>query len=339
MALITGPAPFVVPRPRVATVMARVLVALLPGIAALAAVFGWGVIVQVLWASALAWSLEAVLLWLRRRPLRPFLGDYSALVTAWLLAIALPPLAPWWVGAVGVVFAIAVAKHLYGGLGYNPFNPAMVGYCAVLVAFPREMIQWPVAGADPAFHLPAVLGAIFIESAGLDGFTGATPLDAARTHLVQYASFWADPLPPLWDGGPKGWAWPALAFGLGGLWLVASGAASWRIPVAVLGSLGLLAALFHAIDPSRYASPLFHLVAGSGVVGALFIATDPVSASTTPRGRWLYGAGIGALIYAIRTFGGYPDGVAFAVLLMNSAAPTIDRHTQPRVFGAPRRTP
>jgi electron transport complex protein RnfD len=314
---------------------------MVPGIATLTWFFGWGVLFNTLIASTLALAAEAAMLAARNKPLGRFLGDGSALVTAWLLAAALPALAPWWLAAVGTVFAIVVAKHLYGGLGYNPFNPAMVGYVVLLISFPLEMSTWPsVQGiAESGLTISETARFVFTETLptgiSLDALSGATPLDAVKTQLAMGRA-----LDEIGTGAMfgmvagKGWEWISLAFLGGGLWLVYTRTAAWQIPVAMLTSIAVLSLVFYLMDPQTHASPWFHLFSGATLYGAFFIATDPVSASTTPRGRLLYGAGIGVLTYVIRSVGGYPDGVAFAVLLMNITAPTIDYYTQPRVFGA-----
>ena len=323
-------------------IMRQVLVALVPGIALYVWFFGWGVVVHMVLAVAVALAAEAGMLAARRRPLRPFLGDGSAAVTAVLLTLALPPLAPWWITVIGVGFAIVVAKHLYGGLGYNPFNPAMVGYVLLLVSFPREMTVWPLPAMVSGYH-PGFLESVSIAFLGpgpvgaWDTITGATPLDYMKTQLGLNQMVGEVRVHPLYgDFGGKGWEWLGNAFLVGGLWLIYRRVITWHIPVAMLGSLFLMSLLFTATDPGSNPSPLFHLFSGGAILGAFFIATDPVSAATTPRGRLVYGAGIGVLTYVIRAWGGYPDGVAFAVLLMNMAVPTIDYYTRPRVFGHPR---
>jgi electron transport complex protein RnfD len=320
-------------------VMLTVLYGLIPGVAAYVWFFGWGVVINVVLAVAVALSAEALMLSLRGRPVWPFVTDGSAAVTAALLAVALPPVAPWWATVVGTVFAIVVAKHLYGGLGYNPFNPAMVGYVLLLVSFPRVMTVWPAAESVSG-HPIGFLDSLRIIFSGspaeyaLDAVTGATPLDYMKVKLGANLTVGEIRASPIFGGlGGKGWEWVSAGFLLGGLWLIYRRVITWHIPAAMLGSLFLLALVFTAVDPSRYASPVFHLFSGAAMLGAFFIATDPVTAATTPRGRLIFGAGIGAFTYIIRTWGGYPDAVAFSVLLMNIAAPTIDYYTQPRVFG------
>lgn len=341
----TVTSPHILQNTSVAQVMRRVLYALCPGTIALIWFFGWGILVNLLFAIFLAVCAEAIILSVRGKPVLLYLQDSSAIVTAWLLAIALPPLAPWWLTTVGVLAAIVVAKHLYGGLGYNPFNPAMIGYVVLLISFPREMSAWLIphglSDAESLSFLEA-LRAIFSDTLpprfALDALTGATPLDVLRTKLglgLTVTDIRNSPVFGMVSG--HGWEWAASGFLLGGLWLIYMRAADWRIPLGVLGGLGITASIFYWANPNLYAPPWFHLWSGAAIFGAFFIATDPVTASTTPRGRFIYGAGIGVLIYIIRGFGGYPDGVAFAVLLMNIAAPTIDIYTQPRVFGAERR--
>jgi electron transport complex protein RnfD len=320
----------------VSRMMSFVLLALLPGSLCAAWLFGWGVLVNILLAGLAAIAAEAAMLMARRRPVLPVLQDGSALLTGVLLALALPPLAPWWIPVIGSLFAIVIAKQLYGGLGYNPFNPAMAGYVVLLISFPRELSLWPATGQVLGLQntLQLVFAGSLPDTLTLDAITMATPLDAVKTRLglsetlteiresAVFGSF-----------AGAGWEWLNLWFLLGGLWLLQQKIIRWQIPAGMLGGLFLTALLFYAWNPDIYASPLFHLFSGAAMLGAFFIATDPVSASTTPRGRLYYGFGIGVLTYVIRTWGGYPDGVAFAVLLMNMAAPTIDYYTRPRVYG------
>ncbi|MCX8087361.1 MAG: RnfABCDGE type electron transport complex subunit D [Rhodocyclaceae bacterium] len=319
----------------VRAVMLKVLVALLPGIAAYVWFFGAAILVQIALASGIALAAEALLLWLRGKPLRLFLLDGSALVTAWLIALTFPPIAPWWLTTLGVLIAIVVAKHLYGGLGQNPFNPAMVAFCTMIVAYPQLMSQWPRAEMN-AFE--PMLRAIFMSDRQLDALVMATPLDALRTMLRDpeqramiagilgsHASFG--------NIGGRGWEWVAAGYLLGGLWLIHQRIITWHVPVAFIVTLSGIATLFHLVDPARFAGAQFHLFTGGAMLGAFFIATDPVSGCTTPLGKLIFAAGVAILTWIIRSFGAYPDGLAFAILLMNLCAPLIDMHTQPKVFG------
>ncbi len=325
-------------------IMRRVLYAMIPGIAAMVWIFGWGVLYNIAIASAVALAAEAAVLAARGKPVGPAIGDGSVLVTAWLLAVALPSLAPWWLVTIGTLFAVIIAKQLYGGLGYNPFNPAMVGYVVLLISFPLEMSTWPAPRETPDGGLGPLQTGHFIFTGQLppgisvDALSGATPLDVVKTQLGLGQTLGEIGTSSVFGMiAGKGWEWVNLALLAGGLWLVYTRTAAWQIPAAMLATITLISLLFYAIDPQTHASPWLHLFGGATLYGAFFIATDPVSASTTPRGRLVYGAGVGALTYIIRSFGGYPDGVAFAVLLMNIAAPTIDYYTQPRVFGTRRK--
>jgi H+/Na+-translocating ferredoxin:NAD+ oxidoreductase subunit D len=328
--------PFVMEQTSVTRVMGLVLAALTPGITAYVWVFGSGVLIQIAIASVTALVAEATMLKARGYPPEPFLKDLSALVTACLLALSLPPLAPWWLVVVGTLFAIVVAKHLYGGLGQNLFNPAMVGFAVLLISFPAHMTQWS-APLQLYAHPPS-----FAESVswifGLadmpDAISQATPLDAMRTGLQQQHTLGEIRVDRIFGNiGGTGSEWIALAYLLGGLYLWWAGIITWHIPVAFLTGLWVTAGVLHVYDPDRLIHPWFHMAAPSTMLGAYFIATDPVSGPTTPKGKLIFALAAGFLVAVIRAFGGYPDGVAFAVLLMNIAAPFIDRHTQPRVYG------
>jgi electron transport complex protein RnfD len=320
--------------------MVQVLAALVPGLAAHAWFFGPGILFQLILASVFALAFEALLLRARGQPVQRFLGDFSAVVTAVLFALCLPPLAPWWIACIGMFFAIVVAKHLYGGLGHNVFNPAMAGYVVVLVSFPQAMTAWlPPVGIAP--HILGPLDALTTiltghPPAGLswDALTGATPLDTIRTSVASGQMISEARQSPIFgDFGGLGWEWIANWYALGGLWLLWRRLITWHVPAAMIGSVLLLGTGAWLADPGSNPAPLQHVFSGALIVGAFFIATDPVSGCTSNRGRLLFGAGVGVLTLVIRRWGGYPDGVAFAVLLMNMAAPLIDRYTRPRVFG------
>jgi len=311
--------PYIVAGFTVPRVMFQVLAALAPVLAVLVYLHGPRPVMLLVVAAVTALACEALALRLRGRAARPALRDGSVLVTAALLALAVPPGLPWWLLAFGTAIAVLLAKHAYGGLGQNPFNPAMVGYAVLLVSFPLEMTQWPAPGA------------------GWDAVTGATALDTLRTGLRESYTMQEILAGPAFGRvGASGGEWVNLAALAGGLYLLARRVVRWHIPVAVLAGLAVPAALAHLFDPGAYAGAAFHLASGAAMLGAFFIATDPVSAATSDRGRLVYGAGIGLLTWIIRSWGGFPDGVAFAVLLMNLAAPVIDRYTVPRIHGEPR---
>ena len=331
-----APAPFLLKDTSVSQVMTQVCIALVPGIAAYAWLVGPAILVQLVIATLAALLAETAMLRIQKKPLTIFLSDGSAVVTAWLIALTFPPLAPWWLVAIGTVFAIVVAKHLYGGLGQNPFNPAMVAFAVCIVSFPALMSQWPSVG----LQLPLLdqINVILGLAPRVDALSSATPLDAMKTALKLGEG--TQDVPALLANqdiygnfAGRGWEWVAIGYLLGGLWMWQRKLITWHVPVSFIGAMTLLSGGLWLVNPAQYASPLFHLLSGGAMLGAFFIATDPVSGCTTPRGKLIFGAGAGLLAYIIRVFGGYPDGVAFAVLLMNLCAPVIDLLTQPRIFG------
>ena len=317
-------------------VMGLVLLALVPGITAYALKVSAGILVNLALASLTAVAAEALMLALRKRPIAIAVTDLSAIVTAWLVVLCFPPIVPWWLTMTAVLVAIIVAKHLYGGLGQNPFNPAMVAYCSMIVAYPALMSQWPAAGS---LSLDTQLGLILGGARDLDAMTGATALDALRTGLRSGASSVEAVLQGSAFGffGGRGWEWVSLGYLGGGLLLLATRIITWHMPAAFIAALSLISGTFWLFDPTRFASPLFHLASGGAMLAAFFIVTDPVSGATTPRGKLLFAAGIALIAWLIRSFGAYPEGIAFGVLLMNICVPLIDKKTQPRVFGHRRR--
>lgn len=331
--------PYLFKAASVQSVMLRVLLALLPGLIAYVWFFGAAIVVQIMLASLTALAAEALVLYLRGRPLALFLTDGSALVTAWLIALSFPPLSPWWLVVLATLIAIIVAKHLYGGLGQNPFNPAMVAFALMIVAYPQLMSRWPgVNTIDFATQWDIIFG---LHAAPLDAITMATPFDALRTalHSAGNTSTPATVASALANNSTighlagRGWEWIAAGSLVGGLWLVQQRIITWHLPTAFLATLFLLAGLASTINPNDFAGPLFHLFGGGTMLAAFFIITDPVSAATTPYGKLIFASGVACLTWIIRSFGAYPDGIAFAVLLMNIAVPLIDMATQPRVFG------
>ncbi|MFI8416404.1 electron transport complex subunit RsxD [Serratia sp. NPDC078593] len=329
-------------------IMLWVMLACIPGLAAQVVFFGYGSLVQIALAMATALLAESAILAIRKQPVRARLADNSALLTAILLGISLPPLAPWWMIVIGTAFAIVIAKQLYGGLGQNPFNPAMVGYVVLLISFPVQMTSWlpPDELRATALSIPDVMLTIFTGHTtqgtplhelqmGIDGISQATPLDSFKTGLRSGHPIDVVLQTPILSGALAGigWQWVNLGFLAGGVFMLGRKLIHWQIPFSMLAAIACCSGLAYWLDPAQQASPLIHLFSGATMLGAFFIATDPVSASTTPRGRLLYGALIGLLVWLIRVYGGYPDGVAFAVLLANITVPLIDHYTQPRAYG------
>lgn len=324
-------------------VMRTVMLAIAPATAFGVGLFGWPAIYLFLITCISALTFEAMCLRLAGRPVRRDLFDGSALLSAWLLAMTLPPWAPWWLGVTGAFLAIVVGKQIFGGIGQNVFNPAMVARVALLVSFPVEMTTWispaPLwMGSGPGL---AESWHIIFGGAIPDSYTGATLIGYVKTEVGRHRDL-AEALAGI-DYHP----WRAF-FGyirgslaetstllllLGGLWLLRKRIITWHIPAAVLATVGLLAFLFHSADATKYPGPWFHLCSGGVMLCAFFIATDYVTSPNSPLGQLIFGVGVGAILFIIRTFGGYPEGVGFAVLLMNAATPLIDHYVRPRIFG------
>lgn len=321
--------------------MRLVIYATIPGIAALAWFFGPGVFINVILACVSCVGFEALIVKLRNRPVGFYVKDCSALVTAILLAVSLPPYCPWWLVAAGSFVAIVLAKQLYGGMGFNPFNPAMVAYVLLLISFPLQMTSWAtpspmLADGQTLPGFVAALEKVFFGSP-IDAYASATVLDLMKQNsgLVLDELYAKEPAfnTGVWAGA--GWEWVNLAFLIGGLFLLYKKVFTWHAPISMLLSLTIVSAIFYDAGSSQSSgSPLFHLFSGATMLGAFFIVTDPVSSAVSTRGRIIYGALIGIVIYVIRSWGtGYPDGVGFAVLLLNFAAPFIDYYTTPRTYG------
>ncbi len=335
-------APYLGPKANVASLMLQVLAALVPAALAHVWFFGPGFIFNLLVAACFAAAGEAVMLSLRSRRPATGLADFSALVTAALLAFALPSLTPWWVTASGALFAVVVAKHLYGGLGFNIFNPAMAGYVMILVAFPVHLNLWVAPRMGDIDYqtltflqtLQFTLTGLLPDSISFDAISRATPLDAMKAGLNNMNTVTEiRTLPIMGSIGGRGWEWVGIFLSVGGIWLLIKRIIRWQIPAGVGIGLLLPATIIFMIDPGSNPGPGFHLFGGAAILCAFFIATDPVSAASSPTGRFVFGLGIGLLIYAIRRWGSYADGVAFAVLIMNMAVPAIDYVTRPHIVG------
>jgi electron transport complex protein RnfD len=331
---------------RVPAIMGTVMLALTPATAFGLYLFGWPAIhlfVITLVATVVA---EAGCLRLAGKSVGTGLKDGSALLTGWLLGMSLPPWAPWWIGVIGAIFAIVVGKHVFGGLGQNLFNPAMLARVTLLVAFPLEMTAWaapPPLGADGALGFLQALSITLAGVAAPDGVTGATVLGAVKTALAEGQGLTSSLQHSFEPGQAALGAMPgslgetsALLLLGGGLLLLGRRIITWHIPVAMLLGLTLPAGGLHLVHPAQFSDPVFHGLTGGAMLGAFFIATDPVTSPNSPLGKLLFGAGCGLLVYLIRVFGGYPEGIAFAVLLMNAVTPVIDHYTRPRIYGRTR---
>lgn len=321
---------------RTQQVMLQVILACVPGLAVQTLFFGWGNLINVFWCVLLAVAAEAAVLRLRQRSIGFAVGDLSAVLTGVLLGLALPPFAPWWTSLVAILFAIVFAKQLYGGLGNNPFNPAMVGYALVLVSFPVAMTTtWAApVGLLQAPDFTTTFGLIFghFSVEQIDAFTMATPLDTYKHEILHKTYEEVRGMATFGGQIAAGWQWVNLAFLAGGLYLLARKIITWHAPLSLLAGLILLSLVF-GWDRDSHTPVELHLLSGATMLGAFFILTDPVTGPASKQGKLIYGFCAGMLIYVIRTWGSYPDAVAFSVLLMNFAAPFIDYYTQPRTYG------
>lgn len=318
-----------------ANIMLWVMVAMLPAIGVMWWFFGYGVLWQIALAVSLAVVIEIGVAKLRGKPTAFYLADLSGILTALILAVAIPPYAPYWIIVIGTLAALLPGKHVYGGLGQNLFNPAMIGYALLLVSFPVQMTAWlpplSLLAEPPSFadSFSLIFSGVTTDGFSLhqliesvDGIASATVLDSAK-HSQQT-------LPA--EFAFNGWGQINFAFLLGGILLIYKRIIHWQIPIAMLATFALLGGLTDLFGSVSWAMPL-QLFSGAMMFGAFFIATDPVSASITPKGKLAYGALVGLLVYLIRYHGNYPDGVAFGVLLANICVPLIDHYTQPRLYG------
>jgi electron transport complex protein RnfD len=308
--------------------------------------FGWPAINLFLITILGCLLAESIALKIMGKPVGKYLSDGSAILTGWLLAMSLPPSAPWWIGLLGAFFAIIIGKQVFGGIGQNLFNPAMVARVALLISFPLEMTTW--AHPAPLFSANAVdfmQGLHITFGAWMpDGYSGATTLGHIRTEtgMGHPLSSLAEHLPGAanmaWGmiGGSMGETSALLLLG-GGLFLLWKRIISWHIPVSLIGTLLVLAGIMHAVNPERFPGMEVHLLAGATLLGAFFIATDLVTSPVSSTGQLIFGAGCGLLVYVIRTWAGYPEGMAFAVMLMNALTPLIDHYFRPRIYGRDRK--
>ncbi|MBL4800972.1 MAG: RnfABCDGE type electron transport complex subunit D [Emcibacter sp.] len=326
--------------------MLLVMAALTPATAYGFYLFGWPSIILFCITLGSAMIFEVICLLLAKRSVSIFALDGSALLTAWLLAISMPPWAPWWIAVVGSGIAIIIGKQVFGGLGQNVFNPAMVARVALLISFPLEMttymppIDFMSAGA-PSFM--DGMGIIF-GTANFDAVSSASLLDSIKTNIGQGKA-----LGDIMEGqySPVNWALgnsissigegAALLLIAGGVALIFGRIITWYIPVSTLVTIAVFATIFNLYDGSKYPDAMVHLLSGATMLAVFFIATDPVTSPMSPKGQIVFGIGLGALVYIIRTWAAYPEGMSFAILLMNALTPLIDRYVRPRIFGRTRK--
>ncbi len=297
--------------------MHRVILALCPAFLVSLYAFGWNVLLvtAVSVASCLVFEYLICRFLMKRTPT---LYDGSAILTGLLLAFNLPSNIPWWIVVIGALVAIGMAKMSFGGLGNNIFNPALVGRVFLLVSFPSQMTTWPLTRMQMA-------------AAVTDATTGATPLSLIKAHDFAH-------LPSALDmflgntGGSLGEV-AAFAILIGLAYLLITKTITWHIPVSILATVFVFAGILHLCDPAAFADPLTHLLSGGLLLGACFMATDYVTSPMSVSGQLVYGFGIGVLTVIIRSFGAYPEGVSFAILIMNAVTPLINVYCKPKRFG------
>ena len=326
--------PFVHQARDVRWLMWQVVIALAPAVVAAFLILGTGVLIQLAIACAAAAAGEWIAATLRGREPMHGIVDGSAFVMALIIALALPPYVHWSITASATLCASLIGKHAFGSTGHNVFNPAMVGYVFALVCWPRATNEWPLSpGGD--FIGPFEAVKVILFGTGFDAVSGATALDHLRSNLMlmrMRSEFDAEPVYGVVAG--SGYEWIALAYLLGGLWLCWRGVVALRTPLAFCVALALAAGVMNIVDSDRYAGPLFHLFAGGTMLAAFFVVTDPVTSPTSARGLVIFAAAVAILTYILRVIGPYPDGIAFAVLILNAMAPLIDRFTVPARYGA-----
>ncbi len=302
------------------TVIATLVPAMLYGVYQ----FGLNSLYVLLMTALVAVISEFICLKIMGRDVRACF-DGSAVLTGLLLAMSLPPTVPMWLCAFGAVFAIVVGKQIYGGLGQNLFNPAMLARVMLLICFPVEMTKWsapaPIDFSNNQVHVPAAW-------LHFDGVTSATALGETATHALTSLSMLFGE-----QSGSLGETC-AIFILLGGLYLLYKRIIHWAIPVAFMAGIAVPAALAHWLAPATFLPLSTHILSGGAMLGAFYIATDLVTSPTSVKGQLVYGAGIGVLIWLIRSFGNYPEGVAFAVLIFNAASPLIDHYLRPNIFGS-----
>ena len=330
--LLLTTSPFLKHGEDTAFLMWQVNYSLLPVVAVATWFFGLGVLL--ITGACIAGALLPE--WLENRASggKNTVRDGSGIITGALLALTLPPTTPLWMAFMGGLVSIALGKVVFGGIGSNIFNPALVGRAFLQAAFPASMTTWTLP--DKGSGLLAVPDGLFtfpFMKADVDVVTSATPLAHMKFDGL------STPVEDLLlgtTGGSLGETSSAVIL-LCGIYLAARRILNWRIPIAIFVTVAAVAALMHVADPARFATPQFHLFSGGLALGAVFMATDPVTSPITQRGCWIFGAGIGVLVIVIRAFGGLPEGVMYAILLMNATTPLINRTTQARIYGARKR--
>lgn len=323
--IVVSPSPHVHSGQSTSRLMFNVVLALLPALAVSIYYFGLGALAVTLIAVASCVLFEFIF---QKFVLHvsPTISDGSAIVTGLLLAFNVPSNLPWYIIVVGSLVAIGVAKLSFGGLGNNPFNPALVGRVFLLISFPVQMTSWPLPIESRLKYIDAITGPtpLAILKEGLsNGETITQMADKIPTHLQLFMGLM---------GGSLGEI-AAFALLIGFAWLLITKTITWHIPVSIFSTIIAFTGILWLINPETYADPIFHLFTGGVMLGAIFMATDYVTSPMHPKGMWVFGIGIGLLTVIIRVWGAYPEGVSFAILIMNAFVPLINRYMKPKRFG------
>jgi electron transport complex protein RnfD len=323
--LTVSPSPHISQELSVKQLMYGVIISLVPAFFVTLYVFGIGAVV-VTCLSVIACMLTEMIIEKYFLKTDVKIGDGSAMVTGVLLAFNLPSNLPWWMVLLGGVFSIGIGKMAYGGLGNNPFNPALVGRVFLLISFPVQMTSWPLPVESRLKYLDAATGATplgILKETLRNGGTVSDAMSGIPDHMQLFMGTM---------GGSLGEI-SALALLLGFIYMLYRKIITWHIPVVMLLTIFIFTGILWWIDPVKNASPVFHLLTGGVMLGAIYMATDLVTSPMTRRGMSIYAAGIGIITVIIRVYGSYPEGVSFAILIMNAFVPLINKYIKPRRFG------
>lgn len=320
--LTVSPSPHVHSKDSTQKIMYRVVLAMLPALAWSVFAFGLGALRVTLIAVAACLAFEYAIQKLILK-VKPTINDGSALVTGILLAFNVPSNLPWWIIVIGSLASIGIAKMSFGGLGNNIFNPALVGRVFMLISFPVQMTSWPVNSQGGIDAVTAATPLSIIK----EGISNGTPISEISQHLPNASQLFFGEV-----GGSLGEV-SAFLLLLGGIYMLFKKVITWHIPVSIIGTVAIFAGIFWLINPEVYINPVYHILTGGLMLGAIFMATDMVSSPMTPKGQIIYGVGIGIITILIRLFGAYPEGVSFAILIMNAVTPLINTYVKPKRFG------
>ena len=320
--LTVSPSPHIHSKDSTQKIMYRVVLAMLPALAWSVFAFGFGALrvtlIAVVACLAVEYAIQKFIL-----NVKPTINDGSALVTGILLAFNVPSNLPWWIIVIGSLASVGIAKMSFGGLGNNIFNPALVGRVFMLISFPVQMTSWPVNNQSGIDGVTAATPLSIIK----EGITNGTPISEISQHLPNASQLFFGEV-----GGSLGEI-SAFLLLLGGIYMLFRKVITWHIPVSIIGTVAIFAGIFWLINPEVYINPVYHILTGGLMLGAIFMATDMVSSPMTPKGQIIYGVGIGIITICIRLFGAYPEGVSFAILIMNAVTPLINTYVKPKRFG------